>query len=101
MRELTARIRATLRPAVTTAQTEEVTVIGEVSLDPARRVVRKAGRRTYPTPKEFDLVSCLMNEPGMTVTHTKLLHALWGETIPGRVDCLRTIVHQASKSRKG
>jgi len=94
MRELTARIRATLRPAVTAVQTEEVIVIGEVSLDPAHRVVRKAGRRIYLTPKEFELVSCLMTNPGMPVTHAKLLHALWGDEYAVRVDCLRTIVHQ-------
>lgn len=98
MRELTARIRATLRPAAAAAaQTEEVVVIGEVSLDPARRIVRKSGHRVYLTPKEFDLVNCLMAEPGMPVTHARLLHVLWNDEPETRVDCLRNLVRQLRK----
>jgi two-component system, OmpR family, KDP operon response regulator KdpE len=98
MGELTARIRATLRPAVTTAaQTEEVVVIGEVSLDSERRIVRKSGHRVYLTPKEFELINCLMADPGMPVTHARLLHVLWNDEPATRVDCLRNLVRQLRK----
>src|SRR5580698_299390 len=70
MRELTARIRAALRRARTTAtHTEEIIVIGDVSLNPARRLVQKAGKPIHLTPKEFDLLHYLMTHPGRPITH--------------------------------
>jgi len=98
MRELTARIRATLRPALTApAPTEDVVVIGEVSVDPGRRLVKKAGRRIHLTPREFELVNCLIRPVGMPVTHARLLHVLWNDEHATRVDCLRNLVRQLRK----
>lgn len=98
MRELTARIRASLRRAVASrAQEPEFTRIGEVSLDPSRRLVQKAGRRIYLTPREFDLLQTLMMKPGAPITHTRLLHTLWGDEYSGKKDCLRTFVRQLRK----
>jgi two-component system KDP operon response regulator KdpE len=110
LRELTARIRATLRAALAAGvQTEEAVVVGEVvgevvgdavgeivvgemSLDPVRRLARKAGCRIRLTPREFSLLRCLMTQPGMPVARGRLLRVLWGREYPALVDCLRTLV---------
>jgi two-component system KDP operon response regulator KdpE len=95
MRELTARIRAALRRArVTSAHSEETIAIGEVSLHPLRRLVQKAGQPVHLTPKEFDLLHCLMSHSGLPITHARLLHVVWGSEYSGQVEYLRTFIRQ-------
>jgi two-component system, OmpR family, KDP operon response regulator KdpE len=95
MGELTARIRAALRRAVkVAAQETRVVTIGDLSLDPVRYLVQKAGRRIHLTPREFDLLRCLMMQPGMPLTHGRLLHILWGDDYAGQIESLRTFVRQ-------
>jgi len=95
VRELTARIRAILRPASTApAPTEDVVVIGEVSVDPGRRIVQKAGRRVYLTPKEFELLKYMASNAGKVVTHRALLQAVWGWRSAEQTEYLRVFVNQ-------
>ncbi len=95
IRELTARLLAALRRAsATAARSEEIIVIGEVSLDPARRLVRKGRFPIHLTPKEFDFLHYLMVHPGIPISHTRLLHAVWGEEYTSEIDYLRTMARQ-------
>jgi two-component system KDP operon response regulator KdpE len=94
-RELTARLHTILRR--TRPREPRVLpeiVIGEISLSPARRLVQKAGCRIHLTPKEFDLLHCLMTRPGMPVTHALLINTLWNEEYAAQMDRLRTLVRQ-------
>jgi two-component system KDP operon response regulator KdpE len=98
MGELTARIRAAVRRSLrTTTQEKLIVTIGDLSLDPARYLVHKAGRRIHLTPREFDLLRCLMLQPGIPVTHGRLLHILWGDVYASQIECLRTFVRQLRK----
>jgi len=95
VRELAARIRAAVRRSQTPhIEPEAVLQIGEIQLDPKRRVVRKAGRIVRLTPKEFDLLHYLMSHAGLPVTHARLLHAIWGPEYGGELEYLRTFIHQ-------
>ena len=95
IKELTARIQAALRRAKTAPGTsEQLIVIGDVTLNPARRRVQKAGVALHLTPKEFDLLHFLMQHPGQPITHSRLLHAVWGEQYASQVEYLRTFVRQ-------
>lgn len=98
MRELTARIRAALRRSrAATAPSDEVIVIGDVELQPARRLVMKAGEAVHLTPKEFDLLHYLMSHAGLPITHARLLHVVWGSEYANQVEYLRTFVRQLRK----
>jgi two-component system KDP operon response regulator KdpE len=98
MRELTARIRAALRRSRAAANhTEEVIVIGDVELHPARRLVLKGGEAVHLTPKEFDLLHYLMAHAGLPITHARLLHVVWGSEYANQVEYLRTFVRQLRK----
>ena len=55
-RELVARLQASLRRAGSVG-TEPVLVAGELEVDLAARVVRRAGTEIHLTPIEFDLIS--------------------------------------------
>lgn len=98
MRELTARIRAALRRARTSsAQSDELISIGDVELHPAKRLVVKAGETVHLTPKEFDLLHYLMSHAGLPITHSRLLHVVWGSEYANQVEYLRTFVRQLRK----
>ena len=99
MRELTARVRAAIRRSHTRAGNppEEVVRIGEITLDPERRQVTKAGKPIHLTPKEFDLLHYLMTNAGRPIAHNKLLTAVWGPEYGGELEYLRTFVRQLRK----
>jgi two-component system, OmpR family, KDP operon response regulator KdpE len=99
MRELTARIRASLRRtrATSAVDSEDVIMIGDMSLNPARRLVQKAGVTIHLTPKEFDLLHYLMSNRGLPITHARLLSAVWGAQYVGQVEYLRSFVRQLRK----
>jgi len=95
MRELTARIRATLRRTLPAgAPGKQIIEIGEVSFDTVRCHVHRGARRIRLTPKEFDLLRYLMMHPGVPVTRQRLLNVLWGDEYASRIDCLRMVVSQ-------
>jgi two-component system KDP operon response regulator KdpE len=98
IRELAARIRAAVRrAAVGAVDPEAVIQIGQLELDPARRLVRRDGEVVHLTPKEFDLLHYLMAHAGLPVTHARLLHAVWGPEYGGELEYLRTFVRQLRK----
>jgi len=92
--ELTARLRAIRRGRTITTIRPDLLVVGEITLDPPRRKVTKAGVTLHLTPKEFDVLEYLMNHAGMPVRHHELLQAVWGPDYGGEVEYLRTFVRQ-------
>lgn len=98
IRELVARLRAALRRSHTPpGNGNAVIAIGDITLDPARRLVQKSGQPVHLTPKEFDLLHYLMKHAGMPVMHARLLSAVWGPEYGGELEYLRTFVRQLRK----
>ncbi|MEV0842364.1 response regulator transcription factor [Actinocatenispora sera] len=75
--ELVARVRALGRRA--TPAVPPTLGYADISLDPARRVVTRAGRRLDLSPKEFALLECLLATPGVVVSAEQLLERVWDE----------------------
>ena len=97
-RECLARIRSAVRRAQTPERAEDLPiVIGEIEVQPARRIVKKAGQPIRLTPKEYDILYYLMAHAGRAITHGKLLTSVWGEQYRQEVDYLRTFVRQLRK----
>jgi DNA-binding response OmpR family regulator len=75
--ELVARIRALARrsgparPAVLQR--------GDITLDPASRIVTRAGHRIDLSPKEFGVLEVLMGADGRAVSSEELLERVWDE----------------------
>ena len=94
--ELEARIRAVLRrvrPPGSTAY-----VAGPVTLDPRSRRVAVRGQEVALTPKEFDILECLMADAGRAVSRNELLTRVWDEHWYGPSRVLD--VHIAALRRK-
>ena len=97
-RELIARIRAAIRRVKAPARSEDAPIeIGEIRLDPVKRVITKRGQLVHLTRKEFDILHCLMIRSGRVVTYAKLLTAVWGADCREEVEYLRTFVRQLRK----
>ena len=98
IRELAARIRAAVRRSSASYVDPDAEIrIGNIGLDPVRRLVRKAGKPVHLTPKEFDMLPYLMTHAGLPITHARLLHAVWGPEYGGELEYLRTFVRQLRK----
>ncbi len=96
-RELIARLRAVLRRAGEGAD-EPTVVAGELEIDFASRVVRRAGEEVHLTPIEHDLLRALVRNRGRLMTHRALLTEVWGPQYADATDVLRT--HIANLRRK-
>ncbi len=75
--ELTARLRAILRRS--TDESEPAVVkFGDIEMDLAARVVRRAGTEVRLTAKEYAMLRMLVVHRGKVVTHGQMLRELWG-----------------------
>jgi len=73
--ELSARLGALTRRQVTERPIE--LVVGDLTLDPATRHVRRAGTEVKLSPKGFSLLELLMRRPGEALSRTELLEHAW------------------------
>lgn len=75
--ELVARVRALGRRS--TPPLPPTLAYEDIALDPARRVVSRAGGRLELSPKEFALLECLLASPGVVLSAEELLERVWDE----------------------
>jgi len=88
--ELIARIRALGRRAA--APLPVRLEYGDLSLDPARRVAVRAGRRLPLTPKELAVLECLLAADGRPVPAEELLERVWDEAADPFTSTVKTTV---------
>jgi DNA-binding response OmpR family regulator len=75
--ELVARVRALGRRS--TPATPPTLQLGDLTLDPNRRVAFRAGRRLELSPKEFSVLECLLASGDRVVATEELLERVWDE----------------------
>ena len=98
-RELVARIRAVLRRAgVAEPSVQDRVEIGELTIDTRTHAVTVEGEVIDLTPKEYDLLVYLAEDPGSLRTRDQILRAVWDENWWGSTKTLD--VHIASLRRK-
>jgi two-component system response regulator RegX3 len=78
--ELLARIEAVLRRAQPAGQGKEVIAVGNISLDPGKRVATLNGGAVEMTQREFELAVFLFRNMGRMLSRGHLLEAVWGQT---------------------
>jgi two-component system OmpR family response regulator len=92
---LIARLRAlhrraaTARPAVLRA--------GDLTLDPGRRTVTRAGTEVVLTPREFAVLEHLMRHPDLALSKISILQAVWDEAFEGDVNNVEMYVSYLRK----
>jgi DNA-binding winged helix-turn-helix (wHTH) protein len=65
----------------------------EFVLDPARRTLARAASAVSLTPKAFDVLLLLVQNPNRVVTKEELLQAVWGDTIVEEGNLTQYISH--------
>lgn len=102
MPELLARLRACLRRALVQEGVVEPWTNGDLIIDLLRRTVRIEGKDVMLTPREYNLLSALVRNPGRVVTHQQLLKMVWGSEHGGDVQALRVYIgHLRQKLGEG
>lgn len=78
--ELRARIRAQLRRArmAPVPAGDQPLMVGDLTIDAARRTVTRDGATVHLTPTEWSLLQALVTHAGRTLTHAQLFHTVWG-----------------------
>ncbi|MEJ8826859.1 two-component system response regulator KdpE [Variovorax humicola] len=90
--ELLARVRANLRRprgAGGVEESEAMLRFGEIELDRAARIVRRAGLEVHLTPTEYRLLATLAANAGRVLTQRQLLREVWGPSHSGQSHYLR------------
>jgi two-component system, OmpR family, alkaline phosphatase synthesis response regulator PhoP len=96
-RELAARIKAILRRAEQRSE-DAVLAARDIVLRRDSHDVTVGGATIDLTGKEFDLLACFLEHPGIVLSRERLLDLVWGMTYPGGT---RTVdVHVAQLRRK-
>lgn len=86
--ELMARLRVALRH-VADLGSEPVVQVGELTVDLARREIRRGDKDIQLTPTEYDLLRVLVTYAGKVITHRQLLRRVWGDTYSDEAHLLR------------
>ncbi len=77
-RELVARVRAVLRRSGIVRAAAEVVTVGPISIDHDRHEVTVDGDLIDLTPKEYDILATLADEPGRAFSRMQLLERAFG-----------------------
>jgi two-component system response regulator PrrA len=76
--ELVARLQALQRRARPAAAPTAASSVGELWVDPDRRLASWAGNRLDLSRREFDLLEVFASHPGMVLSRIRLLELVWG-----------------------
>jgi two-component system response regulator RegX3 len=97
-RELIARVRAVARRTTPPAEAEHAQRLGSLEIDRRKRRASVSGRDVTLTPKEFDLLALLGEDPGAVVTREQIMSDVWDPHWYGPTKTLD--VHIASLRKK-
>ncbi len=88
IRELMARVKALLRRAsilenMNQGTTGKMITRGDLTIDVDKRKVMIGDRRVELSPKEFDLLTLMASNPGVSYSRNRLLNLVWGYEFEG------------------
>ncbi len=97
--ELLARMRAVLRRISTSEELDQPSFrTGDLEVDYAHRKVSMLQKEVHLTPKEYELLSCMIQYRNRVLTHRQLLSKVWGVEYADDTHTLR--VHVANLRNK-
>ncbi len=75
----------------------DVLEAGGLKLEREHHIVWKNGRQIQLSPKESDLLACLMRNPGVPLSHVMLLRAVWGYEFGSEIEYLTSYIRTLRK----
>ncbi|MHA6253032.1 response regulator transcription factor [Oceanobacillus sp. CAU 1775] len=76
--ELLARIRVHLRKPKKIKQSEDILTVGDLTVNLNAREVKREDKQIDLTPREFDLLVCLLKNKNIVLTREQLIEQVWG-----------------------
>ncbi|GAQ17794.1 response regulator ArlR [Oceanobacillus picturae] len=76
--ELLARIRVHLRTTLSQNNSGELLKVGDLTVNMGSREVKRQGMSIDLTPREFDLLVCLLKNKNIVLTREQLIEQVWG-----------------------
>jgi two-component system KDP operon response regulator KdpE len=92
--ELLARIRVALRRSKGPTIVAPLFTAGDLEVDLSKRLVRRRGQLVKLTQSEYELLAYMVSNPGKILTHTELLHKVWGPEYGAEREYIRVFVGQ-------
>ena len=106
-RELISRIKAVLRRS-NPALSGNVQSFHDVVVDHKTMTVKRDGELVHLGPKEFKILTILMERPGQVYSREQLLERVWGNdvyvedrTVDAHLSRLRKALNKAAKNKEG
>jgi two-component system KDP operon response regulator KdpE len=96
--ELLARVRVALRHAATKGMDTPIVRVGDVEIDLAARIVKKAGVAVKLTSTEYNIIRFLAQHEGRVLTYSQILREVWGNQYADATHYVH--VHVAAVRRK-
>jgi two-component system OmpR family response regulator len=91
--ELQARVQALIRRSSLSVPASRLEV-GELSMDLARREVRRGDKRIELQPREYSLLEYLLRNAGMVVSKTMILEHVWDYHFDPQTNVVDVLVHR-------
>ncbi|MCG3419365.1 response regulator transcription factor [Oceanobacillus jordanicus] len=76
--ELLARIRVHLRTTISQNNSGELLKVGDLTVNMGSREVKRQEMSIDLTPREFDLLVCLLKNKNIVLTREQLIEQVWG-----------------------
>ncbi|MCF3944629.1 response regulator transcription factor [Oceanobacillus alkalisoli] len=76
--ELLARIRVLLRRPKAKRENSDELSVGDLKVNPSAREVTRGEVQIELTPREFDLLVCLLQNKNIVLTREQLINQVWG-----------------------
>lgn len=95
--ELLARVRALFRRLSMQISPEPVITVGDLEIDIAHRIVKRAGQEIDLTRIEFDILAYLSQNANYVVTSKMLLEQVWGPEYGDDTQTLRVHISHLRK----
>lgn len=90
--EVRARLRVALRQGAKSLTPDGVICHGPIRMNPERHEAEVSGRPLSLTPKEYALLTALVEASGRVLTHAALLERVWGKAHRQDVEYLRVTI---------
>lgn len=99
--ELLARVKAALRRDALGRPDTSIFRFGDIEVDPATRVVRRAGEPVDLTATEFDVLLCLVEAQGRVLTRDQIQSKVWGPLHHGTQRTIDNFILQLRSKLEG
>ena len=76
--ELLARVRVHLRKPIEVKIKKDLLSVGDLSVDLGAHEVSRDGKNIDLTPREYDLLVCLLKNKNIVLTRDQLIEQVWG-----------------------